>query len=242
MFGWYTIDAANRPCDEAAWGAAAVARAAREGVDTGRATITWSSSFPPPTPAPSGARVNIRASQTWINGTSIAAFTHELGHNLGTPHASSRTCTGPDGQRVVLGETCVDIEYGNPFDVMGAGLRHTNAYNKAQAGWLPAASVRRVEEGGRFTLRPQEQPARRGRSCSRCSRDASTFYYLEYRQPFGFDSFAPDDPITQGVIVLLGGPPGEVARTFLLDLTPETDTLADAPSVRTGRTGTSRRG
>jgi hypothetical protein len=226
VFGWYTIDAVNRPCLETEWSAAALAAAARDGLDGG-AYDHLVFIFPSTDACPFRGKGEHPGRQTWINGTSIAAFTHELGHNLGTPHASSRTCAGPEGPRV-LGGDCHDVEYGNPFDVMGAGFRHTNAYNKAQAGWLPESNRQRIDGDGRYRLLPQERPAG-GPQLLAIRRDASTFYYLEYRQPFGFDDFSADDPITQGVVLLLGGPLGEVASSFLLDLTPDTPTLVDAP-------------
>ncbi len=226
VFGWFTLEAFNRPCAETEWASAALAAAARAGVDTtGYDHLAFF--FPATDACPYRGKGQHPGQQSWINGTSVSAFTHELGHNLGTPHASSRTCRGAEGEPVVLGGACTDVEYGNPFDVMGSGYRHTSAYNKAQAGWLPPANVSTIAHSGRYRLLPQEQAAA-GPQLLALRRDATTFYYLEYRQPFGFDAFAPGDPITEGVLVSLGGALGEIASSFLLDLTPDTPTLDDA--------------
>ena len=206
VFGWYTIDAFNRPCAEAEWAAAALAAAAgTASIPPG--TTTWSSSFPRRTPAPTGARGSIRGRTPGSTGPRSPPSPTSWDTTWGRRTPRPAPALAADGARVVLSGSCTDIEYGNPFDVMGAGFRHTNAYNKAQAGWLPAANVRRVEQSGRYLLLPQERPAS-GVQLLAIRRDASTFYYLEYRQPFGFDDFSADDPITQGVVVLLAGRAG----------------------------------
>jgi hypothetical protein len=226
VFGWYTIDAFDRPCDREGWRAAALAAAARAGVDlTGYDHTAFF--FPRTDACPFFGYGEQPGKNTWVNGTSIATFTHELGHNLGTPHASARICTGPDGGRLVLGPACTDLEYGNPFDVMGARLRHTSAYNKALAGWLGGDHLREVTASGVYTVAPQERPTS-GVQLLSIRRDSSTFFYLEYRQPFGFDDFPPGAAATSGVMVLIGPPLGQGQSAFLLDMTPETATLEDA--------------
>jgi hypothetical protein len=226
VFGWYTIDAANRPCAVAAWGDAALAAAAKAGVDTA-GYDHYVFFFPATDACPYLGLGQQPGNNTWINGASVATFTHELGHNVGTPHASARTCTGPDGQRVSLGGTCKDSEYGNPFDVMGAGFLHTNAYNKAQARWLSGGNVQVVGNDGVYTLLAQERPAT-GVQLLTVRRDESTFYYLEYRQPFGFDNFPADAAVAHGVTLLVAGSLRQFSNSYLLDLAPETTTLADA--------------
>jgi hypothetical protein len=227
VFGWYSIDAINRPCSYAAWGEMALAAARNAGADlTGYDNTVFF--FPASDACPFLGVGQQPGNNTWMNGMSIATFIHELGHNIGTPHAAARTCTGPDGKRVTLGDSCRDAEYGNPFDVMGAGFRHTHAYNKAQARWLSSSNIGIVDKDGVYTVLAQERPSD-GVQVLRVPRDPSTFYYLEYRQPFGFDNFAVGSPAVSGLIVVIGTELRGLARSFLLDMSPETTTLGDAP-------------
>jgi MYXO-CTERM domain-containing protein len=228
VFGWYTIDAVNRPCDPKGWGDAALAAATAAGADTS-GFDNYVFFFPATDACPYLGLGQQPGKNTWINGTSIATFIHEMGHNVGTPHASARTCKGPKGEPVTLSTDCQDSEYGNPFDVMGDGFLHTNAYNKAQARWLTGGNVVDVPAtGGTFALLPQESPSG-GVQLLRVFRDAETFFYVEYRQSLGFDRFAADAPAVHGVIVVLGESLRSLARSFLLDMNPATSTLADAP-------------
>jgi hypothetical protein len=227
VFGWYTIPGINRPCNYGAWGDMALAVARSAGADlTGYDHTVFF--FPATDACPFLGVGQQPGNVTWMNGLSIATFNHELGHNVGTPHAAARTCTGADGQRITLGKTCRDAEYGNPFDVMGAGFRHTHAYNKAQARWLSGRNIGIVNQSGLYTLLAQERPSD-GVQLLRVPRDESTYYYLEYRQPFGFDTFAPGSPAVNGVIVVIGSELRGLGRSYLLDMSPGTTTLADAP-------------
>jgi len=66
-------------------------------------------------------------------------WAHELGHNLGFPHANS--CNA--GVTLTYMATCTDVEYGNNADVMGSS-NLTSFFSPtflAQAGFLPAANV-----------------------------------------------------------------------------------------------------
>ncbi len=227
VFGWYTIPAINRPCTYAAWGEMALATARSAGADLdGYDHLVFF--FPATDACPFLGVGQQPGNNTWMNGMSIATFNHELGHNVGTPHAAARTCTGADGARVTLGTTCRDAEYGNPFDVMGAGFRHTHAYNKAQARWLSGKNIQIVNADGVYPLLAQERPSD-GVQLLRIERDPTSFYYLEYRQPFGFDDFAAGAPAVSGLIVVIGSELRGLGRSYLLDMTPATTTLADAP-------------
>ena len=47
-----------------------------------------------------------------------------------------------------LGTTCSYSEYGDPFDVMGQGSRHTSAWHKGQIGWLDPLAQQTVDRVG----------------------------------------------------------------------------------------------
>jgi hypothetical protein len=53
------------------------------------------------------------------------------------------------------------------------------------------------------------------------------YYWIEYRKPYGFDNFAPTDPVVNGVSIRIV--PGLVnAWSLLLDMTPETPSFVDS--------------
>jgi hypothetical protein len=119
--------------------------------------------------------------QLWVSG-------HELGHNFDLMHAGNLTCPGQS-----IGPNCVGAytsqEYGDPFDVMGNVYPgHFNAAQKSALNWLPAGSVKTHSSGtATYTLSPLESP---GQSTYAVKIPAASnrIYWIEYRQPIGFDS------------------------------------------------------
>ena len=72
-----------------------------------------------------------------FNTLDLNVVTHEQGHNLGLPHASSRECTNAAGAAMTWSSKCNTCEYGDEIDTMGnrrAG--HYNAWYKSRLGWL----------------------------------------------------------------------------------------------------------
>ena len=66
---------------------------------------------------------NMPGRNSWLNGASamgLRVMAHELGHNFGTHHSSSLSCT-VGGTRVSIAPptACTSSEYGDPFSVMG---------------------------------------------------------------------------------------------------------------------------
>jgi hypothetical protein len=82
-------------------------------------------------------------------------------------------------------------EYGDPFDVMGNLYPgHFNSMQKSVLGWIPASSIKTHTSGSAtYTLSPLENS---GQSTYAVKIPASTTpprtYWIEYRQPIGFDS------------------------------------------------------
>lgn len=95
---------------------------------------------------------------TWIpvrtNGPSVGAklLHHELGHNFGLHHSSSRRFTGlalgAPGERGSLSE------YGDPFTVMGSGFASYTVRQKQHAGWLDPSQLVAVEGTGTYVIEP----------------------------------------------------------------------------------------
>jgi hypothetical protein len=229
--GWHTLDAYNIPCETTKWSNMALDAARRTGLDT---TVYQHFIFYfPSTPACDfGGLATVGGRFTWINGASISTMAHEFGHSFGLMHSNSYECRDKAMARVTMSDDCANVEYGNPFDLMGkGGLRHTNAYNKAVARWLGPSNVIDVQKpGGLFKIVAQEHPSNEPQLLA-VPRDARRSYFLEYRQPFGFDNFAPGATAVTTAMLMVGYPlrGRDVPQSWLLDTTPATTTLNDAP-------------
>ena len=140
---------------------------------------------------------------TWYNAsTSCVVLVQEPGHNFGMQHSSSLRCRAASFADDPNG--CTASEYGDPFDPMGGGCRHMNAWQKAYQGWFGGCNGVRVTDSGTFTLLPLEpacngvqflqiktpkartfnRPAAGGGGPRRRTLD---YYYVELRAPHDFD-------------------------------------------------------
>jgi predicted Zn-dependent protease len=126
--------------------------------------------------------------QAFINGT--GAFTtqvigHEMGHNFGLYHAGSLSCGS-----AAVGGSCNVAEYGDPWDTMGnQRAMHFNAAQKSLLGWIPASSVKTHASGSAsYTLSPLEQSGAAVYAVKIPTSNANRTYWLEFRQPIGFDA------------------------------------------------------
>lgn len=225
VLGWYTIPAGSTTCDPDGW-----ARAAKSAAQEGRDLAAYDHfmyAFPATVCSWSGLAY-LPGTAAWINGVlQLRTIAHEFGHNLGIHHASSLSCF-ESGSRVSLSASpnCSSSEYGDPFDVMGSGTRHTNDFHKGQLGWMAAQTV---TESGTYTLYPQEQGSI-GPQLLRIPRGSTGWYlYLEFRRPFSiFDNFAATDPAVNGVSIRLAKDFSPIAQSYLVDATPKTAGYADA--------------
>jgi hypothetical protein len=175
---------------------------------------------------------DVSGGTSFINGTlSTRVIAHELGHNLGSYHASSLRCSS-GASTVVISPTCSQSEYGDPFDVMGSSSRHQSALSKVQLGFIPAANEITVSRSGRYTLASSSVTAAGTPQSLRIRRGTTTdYWYFELRSPAGvFETFLATDPAVNGVSVRLSRP--TPARTLLVDTTPATSGnggFGDAP-------------
>jgi hypothetical protein len=167
--------------------------------------------------------------KSWINGTNaVQVYSHELGHNFGLLHAASVSCGAP-----IVGSGCASAEYGDPFDTMGnQRAMHFNAAQKDILGWFSPNAVKVHTTGtSTYVLTPMELA---GGTTYAVNVPASTYrqYWIEYRQPIGFDSPLSAFP-NLGAIVHIAEPfesicSGCADDTELLDMTPLTSTFTDA--------------
>jgi hypothetical protein len=180
---------------------------------------------------------------TWYNAsTSCVVLVQEPGHNFGMQHSSSLAC--PGASYADDPNSCVGSEYGDPFDPMGSGCRHMNAWQKNYQGWFGGCNGVTVQSSGTFTLLPLEQacdgvqylqivspkvrmfnrPAAGGGGAT-----IETFsnYYVELRTPQDFDGMLGNRSVlAPEVLVHVGGDARTRGQrglhTFLLDMTPTT--------------------
>jgi hypothetical protein len=172
--------------------------------------------------------------QAWINGPGAmvtSVIGHEMGHNFGLLHAASVDC----GARAI-GGTCTVSEYGDPFNTMGnQRAAHFDAAQKSLLGWIPPTSVKTHTTGsGTYVLSPIES-AGGSLYAVKIPAAAKRTYWLEYRQPIGFDSFLASYPSNGAQVrvaspfeTLCGGCDAYSDDTQLLDLTMGTAAFTDS--------------
>ena len=175
--------------------------------------------------------------QAWINGAASVVTQvvgHEMGHNFGLLHAASRDCG-----TLATGGTCTVSEYGDPFNTMGnSRSMHYDAAQKSLLGWIPSTSVKTHASGSAsYTLAPLEVA---GGSVYAVKIPAATnrTYWLEYRQPVGFDAPLASYP-NNGVQVRVASPFESQCSgcgaysddTQFIDMTPATSAFSDGTLV-----------
>lgn len=244
VFGWYTIPDDNANCSSSfnSWASAADQLVQNDGVDLSVYNVKIYK-FPTATGCPGSAWAYIGGNpgRSWINTNySVGVVTHEVGHNFGTDHAGSMTCT-EGGVRVPISATCTTKEYGDPFDVMGSasGTHHMNNYNKGKTGtyspnWFSSSNKATVTTNGTYTIAPAEHSTDSVQALL-IPKDYFSptsvykYYYLEYRQPFGvFDAFPSSNPVVNGVSIRIAQPFSVTAKSSLLDMTPATTSFLDS--------------
>jgi hypothetical protein len=224
-FGWYTIPVSKGSCDIDLIAAEADKAATAAGVSlAGYARLVYL--VPQNACSAGGYNSGHLAvpSRTWIKGNnfSIRTFAHEMGHSFGMSHSQGLDC----GAEVVAG-SCVEQSAYDPTDTMGAGsIPHFDAVQKELLGWLGTSGqppITTASASGSYTIAPYETPG----SAAKVLKIAKgidavsgqmSYYYLEYRQPTGFDAvLASLGNLTTGVLIHVGGA-DQLSK--LLDLTP----------------------
>lgn len=133
--------------------------------------------------------------EVFLNGQMYRGLvTHELGHTFGLEHAHMHQCTA-DG--------CQTIEYGDPFDTMGATLvGEYNAYEKFVAGWL--TNVTRPATSGDYVIDQLELPSTVPQALA--VQTANAEYWFDHREPLLRDAAFAGKPVVQGLTIHAGPP------------------------------------
>jgi hypothetical protein len=185
----------------------------------------------------------VGGTQAWVSGGyRLAVLSHELGHLLGLYHSHSMNCR----PNIVTG-TCSTQEYGDTLDMMGNNNNFEgadfNAFQKERLGWLNNGSsppIQTVQSNGTYTIGPyeaQDGTTKALKVLKSTSSGINTWYYVEYRQAMGFDSFLSNYPnVTNGVVIHIGTD-NSPNSSDLLDMTPATTSWMD-PALDTGLTFT----
>lgn len=242
VIGWFTIPVTSTTCDTSAISSYAQQAAIAAGANlAGYGHYVYA--FPTNACSFAGmASVGGNPSQAWLNGWfDLQEFGHELGHNFGLYHSRSMDCGA-----AVVGGSCTTSEYGDNFDFMGsASSAHYNLFQKERLGWVnygSSPSLATVTSSGNYWIDSYEGMSSNPKGLKILestdpATGARTWYYIERRSAYGFDSsLAGNANILNGVIIHQGSE-SSGQSIYLLDLTPTTASWMD-PALTTGQSYT----
>jgi len=259
--GWHTIPVDSTVCDGIGirlYGEEAASNAGYDLTSYDRLVIAY------PQNACSfwgSSTVGGEPSRAQLNGDLELALTgHELGHGLGLSHAHSLVCDdgsvlGPGS--AVYGSTpwpnCSKLEYGDGLDIMGwSPSGHFSAFQKERLGWLGygnSPAIVQIDTDDSYELSPYAAPDDGNPKALKIlkAEDANglkTWYYLEYRQAVGFDTYIDSNLNSMDESNVLNGVTVHVQygiggnSLYLLDMTPETNVelYQEDPALVAGNT------
>ncbi len=237
--GWFTIAMSTSVCDTATLATLAKQKASAAGYNLSNYT-RHVFGFPINACGWWGmGSVGGNPSQAWINGEpfSLKVLGHEMGHNLGLYHSHALEC----GASAATG-SCSSIEYGDTLDIMGnPSSGHFTAYQKERIGWLnygASPPISTVSTEGLYWIDAYETPGTNPKALKiPKTTSPKTWYYVEYRQALGYDGFlSGNSNVLNGVVIHLGTE-SSPDSSYLLDLTPQTDSWDD-PALLLGQSFT----
>ena len=225
VVGWVTIPADSSPCNYWEWGPLADAEAVNDfGINLDNYDLRVYV-FPRAGCNFSGVAY-IAGVGAFMNGRNdVRLYAHELGHNLGAYHASTYNCGSE-----MIAENCSTKEYGSKWDTMGYwNLHQFSGQGKYKVGFISSSErAKRVREDGTYTVVPLASP-RTGFYALYVQREAGIgeYYFISYREKFGFDANLPQAMVDGVTIQLQAGS----SNSKLLDTTPGDGNFANAPMV-----------
>lgn len=201
-------------------------------------------------------------STAWLQYNGAGLAIHEIGHCYGLGHANAwdtrrASLPAPPPDRFdadsVIGHDSIlgagdDLEYGDPFDVMGGGggeaqtptnraisgfTGHINPIGKMALDWLPAAGVLDLTSSGTNRLHVFDTPVLEHDRiyALRVKKDAQRTYWVSARNRI------TDNPwITNGVSLHWSQWPQSIGYSTLLDTTPGTAAGRQDSALQLGRT------
>lgn len=225
--GPYTVSLSSNSCDTASIASQAQSLAKNAGVDLSpynRFVYIF------PKSSACGGWIGLgdlggTMTEAWTNGVlNQQVVSHEMGHNIGLYHAHTLDCGS-----TVLGSNCTSKEYADPTDTMGNIFgAHYAAYHKEQLGWLNPGKILTVNQSGTYTLESYESqsssqlPKALKILKSTEGTNSHTYYYVEFRQPVGFDSSLSSvsgSNLASGIIVHTGSDSNRNS-SYLLNMNP----------------------
>lgn len=166
----------------------------------------------------------------WINGSvAYRVVAHEMGHNFGLYHSHALECGN-----ATLAPACQNIEYGDTIDVMGMAEGHLNAFQKERLGWLNGLGtppITTAQNGGQYLIDAYEPSGSMPKAIKVLkgidTAGKKSWYYVEYRQPIGFDGFLASNNNVKNGVVIHTGSEASADSSFLLDMTGGTTSWND---------------
>lgn len=221
VFGWYTIPLDSTVCNYSQLATLARQAATNAGFDVSsydryvygfpRNACNWS------------GLATLGGSNAWINGGfSQTTISHELGHTLGLYHSHAYECGS-----TTLGTSCATLEYADYFDTMGFGPGHYNAFQKERLGWWLPEATHTVQSNGEYVLDLYETLPGSKPKILKIQKAPGQWYYVEYRQPVGFDGFLLSNDNVRNGVLIHKGTESSGNSSYLLDMTPETNSWYD---------------
>jgi len=126
-------------------------------------------------------------SEMYLVGTlNLSTLIHEMGHNLSLGYAASLNC----GSKAIDSyANCQVGYYGDVSSPQGMGTEsfHHNAFHKLYLNWIPPSRIQEVTMSGDYTIYPIETAGSGIQVLKIRKPDTNEYYFLEYRQPIGFD-------------------------------------------------------
>ncbi len=230
-FGWFTIPATAAQCNKDLVAEEGNRAAIAAGADLS-AYKHFVYLYPKATGCPLAASTTVGPNgekRVFINGVAGFVFgivAHEMGHGFGLQHSDALDC-----DLTPLGNTCTTVGYGDAADTMG-GDGHFNAFQKERLGWLGATGmppITTVSSNGRYAIDRYETTGSAPKALKILKSTnpvtgVKTWYYIEYRQPIGFDALlAGRGNLTTGVLVRTATLTGGLGISQSLDMTPNSD-------------------